>query len=97
MDAEKFERVIHEDNDKGTQLRVTISSFRDVVYLHIRKYYLSFEGEWMPTKEGVSMPLTLNNSLKLFLAMADILSEAEIELVREELLQIIHLHKQIEK
>ena len=40
--APVYEKVIHYDEVKETQIRLTISSFRGIEYLHLRKYYLSF-------------------------------------------------------
>lgn len=54
-----YEKVLSENLDKGKQLRLVVSEFHDVEYLHLRTYYLDYEGEWKPTKEGASMPATL--------------------------------------
>jgi len=72
-----YERVIHYDQVKEIQLRLTVNVFRGVEYLSIRKYYLSFDEEWLPTRDGVSMPLDLENSRELFTALVDIISLAE--------------------
>lgn len=87
-----FSRVVHEDLEKGTQVRVTINEFREVQYLHIRKYFKDFEGEWVPTKDGIAMPLGLTNTLALFLALSEIMSEAEKSLVSESLQEIINYY-----
>lgn len=74
-DEEIYSRVIHSTND--FQIRLTINRFRGVEYLHVRKYYMDFSEEWMPTKDGVSMPLDLTNSKELFIGLVEILSLAE--------------------
>lgn len=74
---EVYERVIHYDEAKHIQVRLTISSFRGVEYLGIRKYYLDFEEEWKPSNEGISIPLDLSNSKELFIGLTEILSLAE--------------------
>lgn len=84
-----FSRTISYDPVKEIQVRVTINEFRDVQYLHIRKYFLDFEGEWVPTKEGIALPLQLSNTLALFLALSEIMSEAEIDSVEPALKSII--------
>lgn len=89
MDDPVFSKILHEDNEKCFQWRVTVSEFRGVQYLGIRKYFLSFEGTWEPTKEGATIPLTINGTLKLFLALGELLSEAEIALVDSSLQQVI--------
>ena len=84
---EEYSIVINENMDKGEQLRLTLSDFRDVTYLHLRKYFLDYEGEWMPSKEGASMPVTLNNTYALLDGMLEILSEAEGDFIIDDWLE----------
>ena len=81
---ELFERVIHYDEVKEVQVRLTVSTFRGVEYLSLRKYYLDFTEEWKPTPEGVSMPLDFSNSRELFIGLTEILSLAESRDIIEE-------------
>ena len=74
-DEEIYSRIIHATED--FQVRLTINRFRGIEYMHLRKYYLDFSEEWMPTKDGVAMPLDLNNSKELFIGLVEILSLAE--------------------
>ena len=85
-----YERIIYENPDKETQYRVVVSTFREIEYIHIRKYYLDFEGEYMPTKEGVCFPFELTNVSNLFAALVEILSLAES---KSEILE--HVEEQI--
>ena len=85
---EEFSRVIHYDEAKEIQVRLTVNSFRGVEYLSLRKYYLDFTEEWKPTPEGVSMPLDLSNSRELFTGLVEILSLAESKQVVEEILSV---------
>ena len=72
-----YEHIIYENPDKETQYRLVVSTFRDIEYLHLRKYYLDFEGEYKPTKEGACIPFELNNISNLFSALVEVLSLAE--------------------
>jgi hypothetical protein len=72
-----YERIILEQENKEIQWRLVVSKFRDVEYLHLRKYYLDFEGIYMPTKEGACIPFELNSLSNLFEALVEILSLAE--------------------
>ena len=81
---EMYERVIHYDEEKEVQVRLIVSSFRGIEYLHLRKYYLDFNEEWKPTPEGVAMPLDFNNSRELFAGLVEILSLAESKEIIEE-------------
>jgi len=66
------------------QIRLTVSEWNDIEYLHLRKYYLTFEETWMPTKDGVSMPLDLENISLLFGALVELLAGAESKELLEE-------------
>jgi hypothetical protein len=72
-----YERIIHHDLVKDNQVRLTLNNFRDVEYLHLRKYYLDFDEEWKPTKEGIAIPIDLTNVTELFTGLVEILSLAE--------------------
>ena len=76
-------------------MRLTVSTFRDIEYLSIRKYYLDFEEEWKPSNQGISMPIDFDNSRNLFQGLVEILSLAEAKNILEqefkELLDQIYL------
>ncbi len=76
-----YEKVI---NQKETeQIRLVINTFRGVEYLSLRKYFLDFEEEWLPSKEGITMPLDIDNSRELFVGLVEILSLAESKSILE--------------
>ena len=74
---EFYSRIIHVKESGDEQIRLVVNSFRNQEYLHFRKYYLDFEGEWQPSKEGISMPLDLTNSREMFSGLVEILSLTE--------------------
>jgi|TARA_R100000084_G_C4602356_1_gene123900 TPP-dependent indolepyruvate ferredoxin oxidoreductase alpha subunit len=77
-----YEKVIQEK--EAEQVRLVINTFRGVEYISLRKYYLNFEEEWLPSKEGMTMPLDLDNSRELFVGLVEILSLAESKSILEE-------------
>ncbi len=79
-----IEKVIHYNEAKELQVRLTINTFRGIEYLHVRKYYLDFTEEWKPSPEGVAMELDFNNSRELFSGLLEILSLAESKEIIEE-------------
>lgn len=79
-----YERVVYEDPYNNTQIRLTVSTFRGVEYLGLRKYYLDFEENWCPSSEGVSMPIDFDNTRELFSGLVEILSLAESKDIIEE-------------
>lgn len=79
-----YERVIHYDEEKQVQIRLTVNTFRGIEYLSLRKYYMDFNEEWKATPEGISMALDFNNSRELFAGLVEILSLAESKDILEE-------------
>jgi hypothetical protein len=77
-----YSRII--TNDGFKQVRLYINEFREQEYLHIREYYLDFDEEWKPTPKGISIPLEIETSKELFIAISEILSLAESKKVLEE-------------
>ena len=61
-----------------------MSEFRGVQYVHVRKYFLSYEGEYVPTKEGASIPATIQNIFALLDGLIDICSaEESVDVITE--------------
>ena len=78
MDSEIiYSKVLKENEAEFSQWRLTVSEFREVQYLNIREYFLDFEGEWQPTKKGISVPLELVFTSRLFEGLKELVSEGE--------------------
>jgi hypothetical protein len=78
---EMYERVIHYDEDRELQV---------VEYIHVRKYFLSFDEEWCPTPDGIAFPLDMDNTRELFRGLVEILSLAESkEIIQEEFSELL--------
>jgi len=77
-----YEKVIQETEHE--QVRLMVSTFREVEYISLRKYYLDFEEVWQPSREGISMPIDFDNSRNLFQGLVEILSLAESKNILEE-------------
>jgi len=77
MSDEFYEKLIYENEVKGYQLKLVVNEFRGVQYVHIRKYFLSYEGEYLPSKEGVSMEASINNILALLEGLIELCSKEE--------------------
>ena len=80
---EVYEKIISENEEATEQIRLTINTFRGIEYLHLRKYYLDFDGDFKPSKDGVAMKLDFENSRKLFEGLVEILSLAEAKGILE--------------
>lgn len=72
-----YHRTISENLDKGFQVNLVINDYRDVTYIQLRKYFLSYEGEWIPSREGVSVPATLETIYALLDGLLEVCSVAE--------------------
>ena len=80
---EIYEKIVSEKENGTEQIRLTINEFRGVEYLHLRKYYLDFEADYKPSKDGVAMSLNFENSKLLFEGLVEILSLAETKSILE--------------
>lgn len=64
--------------EKGIKYFFSISEFREKHYLSIRQWYLDYEGDYKPTKNGFNMEYTLESVSALFAALTELLSKAEV-------------------
>ena len=75
----QYSKVIEENMEKGFQVRLVINEFKDTVYFQLRKYFLSYEGDWVPSREGVSIPASTDNIYAILDGLFEICSKAEGE------------------
>lgn len=73
----QYSKIIDENMEKGFQIRLAVNDFRDVTYIQLRKFFLSYEGEWVPSREGVSIPASTENIYAILDGLLDICSIAE--------------------
>ena len=81
QEPELYEKLIYENEPKAYQLRLVVNEFRDVQYVHLRKYFLSYEGEYVPSKDGISMEASLYNIMSLLDGLMEIVSHEEAKAV----------------
>ncbi len=72
-----YEKIIYENEPKAYQLRLVVNEFRGVQYIHLRKYFLTYEGEYEPSREGVSMEASISNIYALLDGLLEIVSKEE--------------------
>lgn len=84
-----FNRTIEENLDKGFQVRLVVNEFRETLYIQLRKYFLSYEGDWVPSREGVSIPASLENIYNLLDGLVEICAEAEGKEIIEKYYDLI--------
>ena len=90
MSDEVYSRIVYYDEAQDIQVRLGINEFRGVEYLFLRKYYRDFDGEFRASKEGVNMPLGIENSREMFAGLVEILSLAESKkVIIEEFAELI--------
>ena len=76
-EPELYEKIIYTNEEKYYQLRLVVNEFRGQQYVHIRKYFLSYENEYVPSKEGISMIAGINNIYSLLDGLLEIVSKEE--------------------
>jgi hypothetical protein len=85
-----YEKLIEENMDKGFQVKLVVNDFRETTYIQLRKYFLSYEGDWVASREGVSVPASLENIYSLLDGLLDICAKAEgEEVVRHYAVKIL--------
>lgn len=89
-----YDKILSENLEKGFQVRLVVSEFRDTQYIHLRKYFLSYEGEWIPSKEGISIPASIQSIYSLLDGLIEICSVEEsidaINIHFKERLSLLH-------
>lgn len=73
----QYEKIIYENEAKAYQLRLVVNEFRGVTYIHLRKYFLTYEGEYQASREGVSMEAGITNIYSLLDGLLEIVSHEE--------------------
>lgn len=86
-DTVEYSIIIHENLVKAEQVRLTLSTFKDTYYISLRKYYLSFEGEYLPSSDGVTLPATFEVMTNLINGVIDLAADNEGKQLLEEALQ----------
>ena len=74
-----YNKIIDENMDKGFQVRLVINEFKGVDYIQLRKYFLTYEGDWQASREGISIPASIENIYGILDGMLDICAQAEGE------------------
>lgn len=67
-----------ENTDKGILYKLCVTEFRGKNYLSIREWFLDFEGDYAPTRNGFTIPYTLDNTQAVYTALVKLLSKAEV-------------------
>lgn len=70
--SDKYEKVIYENAEKGYELRLVLNEFKDSEYLHIRKYFMSYDEGYLPSKDGISMKASIQNVFALLDGLIEI-------------------------
>jgi hypothetical protein len=76
-DSILYEKLIDQNDAKNYQVKLVVSEFRGTIYLSLRKYFLSFDEGYVPSKEGISMEFELASSFALLEGLMEICSDNE--------------------
>lgn len=72
-----YEKLIYDNQDKFYQLRLVANEFKGKQYIHVRKYFQTYEGEYQASREGISMEASITNILTLLDGLIDLVSKEE--------------------
>jgi hypothetical protein len=72
-----YEKLIYDNQDKFYQLRLVANEFKGRQYVHIRKYFQTYEGDYQASREGVSMEASISNILSLLDGLLELVSKEE--------------------
>jgi hypothetical protein len=79
-----YEKILYENPEKGFQLRLVVNSFRDIEYIHVRKYFMSYDEGYLPSKEGISIPASIPVIYALLSGLTEICAKAEaLEIINQ--------------
>lgn len=77
-----YEKLIYQNDEKFYQLKLVVNEFREKYYIHIRKYFLSFDEGYIASREGISMEASFENILALLDGLMEICAKEEsVELI----------------
>jgi len=74
---ELYEKLIYDNQDKFYQLRLVVNEFRGKQYVNVRKYFMTYEGDYQASREGISMEASMNNIFSLLDGLIEICSKEE--------------------
>jgi hypothetical protein len=76
-ETQATEEILIRVIDKGPagRIHIRLSKFRDRDYLDIRNFYEGEDGQWLPTRKGVAVPVDLYADLMEALGAAKELIE----------------------
>ena len=76
-EAVLYEKLIYDNQDKFYQLRLVANEFKGRQYIHVRKYFQTYEGDYQASREGVSMEASISNILSLLDGLIELVSKEE--------------------
>ena len=76
-EPELYEKLVYDNQDKFYQLRLVVNEFRGKQYVHVRKYFQTYEGDYQASREGISMEASMGNILSLLDGLLEIVSKEE--------------------
>ena len=74
---ELYQKLVYDNQDKFYQLRLVVNEFRGKQYVHVRKYFQTYEGDYQASREGISMEASMGNILSLLDGLLEIVSKEE--------------------
>ena len=88
--SDLYEKIIYQDDEKGKQLKLVLSEFKGIEYLHLRRYYLSYDEGYKPSSEGASFPASITSIYALLDGLVEICATNEsLQSLEEHLIPLL--------
>ncbi len=80
----EIEQIIFSKEIEGKLLKIEISDFKNNSYIHFRWWYQSYDGEFLPSNEGVGFRLEVESVRTIVDNLSKLLTVADLELILRE-------------
>jgi len=80
--------VIHSKNDsERVEMRLSVDSFGRYYLRFGKAFFSTMDEQWFPTREGATIPLSIETGQTMMNSLANILAYAETEQIVEKVLR----------
>lgn len=80
----EIEQVIFTKEIDDKLLKIEISEFKNNSYIHFRWWYQSYDGEFLPSNEGVGFRLEIESIRTIVDNLSKLLTISDLELILRE-------------
>jgi len=75
----KIEKLIFSKEIDDQLLKIEVTKFKDIDYIHFRWWYKTFDEEYLPSDKGISIPMNLESIKVIMQELSTLMSIKDIE------------------